>query len=120
MYRTVTHTICFEHRPSASATVRLPAEAAHTEDKVVTDAVFHAPMFALKADADWNICEPTATGTTAASSAYTHPLERIRARPRTHERARMHARLGAYVPHVHLGGTPTYDDMCTAQGYVYV
>jgi hypothetical protein len=26
----------------------------------VTDAVFHAPMFALNADANWNACEPTA------------------------------------------------------------
>jgi hypothetical protein len=31
---------------------RRPAEkAAHTEDNVVTAAVFHAPMFALNADA---------------------------------------------------------------------
>jgi hypothetical protein len=27
-------------------------EAAHTAYKVVTDAVFHAPMFALNADAE--------------------------------------------------------------------
>jgi hypothetical protein len=25
---------------------------------VVTAAVFHAPMFALNADADWNACAP--------------------------------------------------------------
>ena len=40
-------------RPSASAIVRAAGPgAAHTEDNVVTRAVFHAPMFALNADAD--------------------------------------------------------------------
>jgi hypothetical protein len=34
-----------------SAAVRAGPEAAHTETKPVTRAVFHAPMFALKADA---------------------------------------------------------------------
>ncbi len=34
-------------------------KTAHTEDKSVTVAVFHAPMFALNADADMNACEPT-------------------------------------------------------------
>ncbi len=33
-------------------------KAAHTEDNVVTDAVFHAPMFALNATAPENACEP--------------------------------------------------------------
>ncbi len=33
-------------------------EAAHTWDNVVTAAVFHAPMFALKADAELNACAP--------------------------------------------------------------
>ena len=41
-----------EPRPSASAIVRAAGPgAAHTEDKEVMDAVFHAPMFALNADA---------------------------------------------------------------------
>jgi dihydroxyacetone kinase-like protein len=35
-----------------SAAVRTGPEAAHTKDKSVTRAVFHAPMFALKADAE--------------------------------------------------------------------
>jgi hypothetical protein len=39
-----------------SAAVRAGPRAAHTKDKPVTEAVFHAPMFALKADADWNTC----------------------------------------------------------------
>ena len=41
-----------------SAAVRAGPEAAHTENNVVTEAVFHAPMFALKADAEENACEP--------------------------------------------------------------
>jgi hypothetical protein len=32
--------------------------AAHTDCKFDTDAVFHAPMFALNADADQNACAP--------------------------------------------------------------
>jgi hypothetical protein len=44
---------CIEARPSASAIVRPPGrEAAHTQYNEVTDAVFHAPMFALNADAE--------------------------------------------------------------------
>ena len=38
------------------------AEATHTLDNVVTAAVFHAPMFALNADAEANACEPTMCG----------------------------------------------------------
>jgi hypothetical protein len=49
-----------------SAAVRAGPEAAHTEDKSVTEAVFHAPMFALKADAEANACEPTTQCSTAA------------------------------------------------------
>ena len=41
------------------AALRTTAGTAHTEHNVVTAAVFHAPMFALNADADWNACEPT-------------------------------------------------------------
>jgi hypothetical protein len=33
-------------------------KAAHTFDMSVTRAVFHEPMFALKADANSNACEP--------------------------------------------------------------
>ncbi len=38
-----------------------PAETAHTLDNVVTEAVFHAPMSALKADASANACDPMYT-----------------------------------------------------------
>ncbi len=42
-----------EARPSAAAIVRAAGPgAAHTWDNVVTDAVFHAPMLALNADAE--------------------------------------------------------------------
>jgi hypothetical protein len=42
-----------EPRPSASAVVLAAGPgAAHTADNVVTRAMFHAPMFALKADAE--------------------------------------------------------------------
>ncbi len=46
-------------QPSASAIVRAAGpEAAHTACNEMTDAVFHAPMFALKADAEENACAP--------------------------------------------------------------
>ncbi len=48
-----------EARPSASAIVRAAGPgAAHTLVNVVTAAVFHAPMLALKADAELNACAP--------------------------------------------------------------
>jgi hypothetical protein len=48
-----------EARPSASAVVRAAGpRAAHTVANEVTAAVFHAPMLALNADADWNACAP--------------------------------------------------------------
>ncbi len=46
-------------QPSASAIVRAAGPgAAHTEDNVVTRAVFHEPMLALNADAAENACAP--------------------------------------------------------------
>ena len=48
-----------EARPSASAVVRAAGPgAAHTPAMFDTDAVFHAPMLALKADAEENACAP--------------------------------------------------------------
>ena len=49
-----------------SAAVRAGPEAAHTLDKSVTRAVFHAPMFALKADTEANACEPRTRRSAAA------------------------------------------------------
>jgi hypothetical protein len=40
----------------------MQGRTAHTEDSVVTDAVFQPPMFALKANAEANACEPTTRG----------------------------------------------------------
>jgi hypothetical protein len=46
-----------EARPSASAVVHATGPGvAHTLAMFDTDAVFHAPMSALKADAEWNAC----------------------------------------------------------------
>ncbi len=42
--------------------VYMEGRTAHTVDSVVTDAVFHAPMSALKAYALLNACEPTTRG----------------------------------------------------------
>ena len=48
-----------EARPSASAIVRAAEPgAAHTWYNVVTDAVFHAAIIALNADAEANACAP--------------------------------------------------------------
>jgi hypothetical protein len=48
-----------EARPSASAKVRAAGPgAAHTRNKSVTAAVFHAPMLALNALAYMNACAP--------------------------------------------------------------
>ncbi len=38
--------------------LRGTAGTAHTKDNVVTAAVFHAQMFALKSTAPLNVCEP--------------------------------------------------------------
>ncbi len=42
---------------------------AHTQDNVLTDAVFHAPMFALNANAPWNACKPSRTRSTPTEPA---------------------------------------------------
>ncbi len=39
-----------------------PAKTAHTSHMSTTRAVFHAPMFALNADAEPNACGPTLRG----------------------------------------------------------
>jgi hypothetical protein len=44
------------------------------------------------------------TATLRGGRKCSHALARMRARPRTHTSARMHARLGAYVGHVRHGG----------------
>jgi hypothetical protein len=57
--RTTGRAASSEARPSASAIVRAAGpEAAHTSYMFDTNAVFHAPMFALNADANANACAP--------------------------------------------------------------
>ncbi len=57
-----TDAVSHQNRPSARPHRRArDGGTAHTWYNVVTDAVFHAPMFALNADADMNACEPNHT-----------------------------------------------------------
>jgi hypothetical protein len=84
-----------EDRPSASAALRAPAETAHTLENDVTQAVFHAPMFALKAVADRNACKPTARRQ-QRREVLIHSVW-MRVRPHTHVRARTHARMDAHT-----------------------
>jgi hypothetical protein len=89
-----------------SAAVRAGPGAAHTRYNVVTEAVFHAPMFALKADAELNACEPRPRRSSAAAgSARMRWRGCGRAHAHTRARARPHARLGAYVAHDRFGDT---------------
>jgi hypothetical protein len=82
---------CVDDRPSAVRRgARAGPKAAHTASIVVTEAVFHAPMFALKADARKNACEPI-NATLGGGGRCSHALARMRARPRTHTSARAHA-----------------------------
>jgi hypothetical protein len=90
------------------------AETAHTLNNVVTAAVFHAPMFALNADAERNACIYRSTCAVAHThrrvSAHTDTscqtlTERVSAtgKPAT-------GRNGAYIRHVdHEGGVPRAD-----------
>jgi hypothetical protein len=81
----------FDDPPSAShrgGAPPGPKKAAHTPDNEVTDAVFHAPMFALNADADWNACEPSRTQSTPTESAGTFRRGFVGAQSHTHARAR--------------------------------
>jgi hypothetical protein len=106
-----------------SAVVRAGPEAAHTLDKSVTEAVFHAPMFALN-HAPLNVCAPI-NATLGGGVKSSHASARMRARQRTHTsaRARAHARSAAPFrrprAHGHVGmlrrGTETHLRACVAQ-----
>jgi hypothetical protein len=76
-------------------------KAAHTEFNVVTDAVFHAPMSALNADAYTNACAPNHPRSTADGTR-SHGSARMRARPIA--RARAHARTDAARGRVRAAG----------------
>jgi hypothetical protein len=81
-------------RPAGGGTVP-GRKAAHTQCNVVTAAVFHAPMFALNADAEANACKPNHTRST--------PTERARMCRRGCAGARSHTRTRARTRAQHVG-----------------
>ncbi len=88
--------------PSASRRGGAPPgpKAAHTTTNVVTDAVFHAPMFALNAVAAMNACEPSHPQSTPPEGACTCRRGCVGAQSNTHTHtrtgaARGRARMGA-------------------------
>ena len=86
-------------RPPAVA--RRPGpKAAHTAPNVVTPAVFHAPMFALNADAEANACAPSHPRSTPTGRR-SHVSARMRARPISHAHARAHGRNRGACAHAH-------------------
>ncbi len=58
--------------------------------KFVTDAVFHAPMFALNDDAELNACEPTTRGPRGFKAPITSTRTHARASAHTHTHMHMH------------------------------
>ena len=80
-----------EDRQRASVALRAKAEAAHTPTNDVTRAVFHAPMFALNADADRNACDLNHTRCTPTECARTFGAD-TRARVMKHTRTHTHSR----------------------------
>ncbi len=67
-------------------------KAEHTWYKVVMRAVFHAPMFALNADATVNACEPNRTRSTPTERARTFRCGYVGAETHNHTRAHTHGR----------------------------
>jgi hypothetical protein len=103
--------------PAQSAAVRARPKAAHTKYNVVTEAVFHAPMFALKADAESNACAPS-NATLGGGGKCSHASARMRARQRAHTHERAHARAHAWARTWRMSASATraYDDRRTRQG----
>jgi hypothetical protein len=97
-----------------STAVRAGPEAAHTRDKSVTRAEFHAPIFALKADAESNACEPRTRRSAAAGSARTR--WRGCGRAHAHTRARARTRAWARTWRMSASAIRAYDDRRTGQG----
>jgi hypothetical protein len=103
-----------EARPSASAIVRAAGPgAAHTEPKSMTRAVFHAPMLALKADAELNACaqKPHAVhadgqgshglGFRVQAEPAARARQRVRTQPIHHHRALVHAFIAPTDSHTY-------------------
>jgi hypothetical protein len=116
-------------RPSASRPrwrAARAGKAAHTQCNVVTDAVFHAPMFALNAHAVRNACEPSHPRSTPAGRR-SHVSARMRGRPIAHHtRARTGAArgracaAGAHWRFVHRGSQTRMDiDTCMHCVHIY-
>ncbi len=76
-----------ERVPPAVAAPPGPERAAHTACNVVIEAVFHAPMFALNADAELNACEPSHPRSTPTEGARMCRRGCVRAQSHTHTRA---------------------------------
>jgi len=102
-------------------------KAAHTPVKSLTRAVFHAPMFALNADASLNACEPRHTQSSTPVER-THTFGRGYVCPQTHMHAQARARMcdaGACVVHARIGDAFFYEamrmdiDMCIYHEYKY-
>ena len=73
---------------------RRAEKPARTETMFDTDAVFHAPMSALNADAEWNACEPSNTRSTTDGKACARVGVDAWAPNRTRTRARTDAARG--------------------------
>ena len=97
-----------DDRPSASAALHAPAETAHTSENDVTRAVFHAPMFALKAVAEKNACEPTARGRRRREVL----VHSVRMRVHPHTRARTHTHAWTHT-HVRVCGAMSASVICS-------
>jgi hypothetical protein len=67
-------------RPACAGAPPGPERAAHTEAMFNTDAVFHAPMFALNAFAERNACAPSHPRSTPTGRR-SHASARMRGRP---------------------------------------
>ena len=101
-------------------------KAAHTPNKSLTRAVFHAPMSALNALAVANACKPSRTRSTPVER--THTFGRGYVCPQTHMHAQARARMcdvGACVGHARIGDAFFYEalrmdvDMCIYHEYKY-
>jgi hypothetical protein len=68
--------------------IRIAEKAAHTDCNEVARAVFHAPMFALNAVANWNACEPSHARSTPTERARMCRRGCVGALSHTHKRAR--------------------------------
>ncbi len=90
-----THTRTSAVPPRTTATPHRSAagpEAVHTHCNVVTRTVFHAPMFALNADAASNACEPNHTRSTPTETARTFRRGYVCAQTHADACARAHTR----------------------------